>query len=106
MSLAQFDVIAQVGSTEGITQRELADRMVVTEGNVAQLLKKMETQGWVRREQSGRCNRVALTKEGRSLRGRLVPGQERAIEALFDPLSDSELQVLSRLLRKMQRGIS
>jgi DNA-binding MarR family transcriptional regulator len=106
ISLAQFDVIAQVGSTEGVTQRELAERMVVTEGNITQLLQKMEMRSWVKREQIGRCNRVALTEQGRRLRDQLVPGQERAIGALFAPLSDSELETLSRLLRRIQRRIS
>lgn len=103
-SLAQFDVIAQVGPAAGITQRELAERLVVSEGNVTQLLQKMEKLGLVARVQSGRCNRLELTARGRALRRKLVPGQEKAIAGLFAPLEDAELETLSRLLRKIQHN--
>ena len=104
MTLAQFDVIAQVGPAAGITQHELAERLVVTAGNVTQLLQKMERQGWVTRVQSGRCNRLELTARGRGLRRKLVPGQEAAIVEIFAPLDDAELETLSRLLRKIQHS--
>ena len=101
LSLAQFDVIAQIGASEGLTQKELADRLVVTQGNVTQLLQKLERRRLVLRPQSGRCNRLSLTSAGRQLRDSLVPGQEQAIARLFGRLSDAELETLSRLLRKI-----
>jgi len=104
ISLAQFDVLAQVGAAEGLTQKDLADRLVVTQGNVTQLLQKLERRNLVARPQSGRCNRLELTIAGRRLRNAIVPGQEEAIARLFTALSDSELETLSRLLRRMSRG--
>lgn len=104
LSLAQFDIIAQIGADEGLTQKELADRLVVTPGNVTQLLQKLEKRRLVVRPPSGRCNRVQLTVLGRRLRDSLVPGQERAIASLFAALSDTELETLSRLLRKLVRA--
>ncbi|MGA2762418.1 MAG: MarR family winged helix-turn-helix transcriptional regulator [Spirochaetia bacterium] len=104
LSLAQFDVIAQIGVSEGLTQKELAERLVVTQGNVTQLLQKLEKRRLVTRPPSGRCNSLRLTAAGRRLRDTLVPGQEQAIARLFGALSDAELETLSRLLRKMTRG--
>jgi len=104
LSPAQFDVIAQIGASEGLTQKELADRLVVTQGNVTQLLQKLEKRRLVVRPPSGRCNSVRLTAAGRSLRDRLVPGQERAVAGLFLGLTDAELETISRLLRKMTRA--
>ncbi len=104
LSLAQFDVIAQIGSSEGLTQRELADRLVVTQGNVTQLLQKLERHGLVERPPSGRCNRLRLTAAGRRLRARVVPDHERRIAELFCGLSGEELDSLSRLLRKVARA--
>jgi len=103
LSLAQFDIIAQIGAAEGLTQKELADRLVVTQGNVTHLLQKLEKRRLVVRPPSGRCNRVQLTASGRRLRDALVPSQERAIAGLFAALSDKELETLSRLLRKLVR---
>ncbi len=106
LSLAQFDVIAQIGAAEGLSQKELADRLVVTEGNVTQLLQKLEKRRLVARPPSGRCNRLQLTAAGRRLRDAIVPGQERAIALLFAALTDNELETLSRLLRKLSRSES
>src|SRR3712207_5951052 len=44
---AQFDVLAHVGADEGITQQELADSLLVTKGNVAQLLDRMQKRGLI-----------------------------------------------------------
>jgi DNA-binding MarR family transcriptional regulator len=104
LSLAQFDVIAQIGASEGLMQKELAARLVVTQGNVTQLLQKLDRQGFVERPPSGRCNRLRLTAAGRRLRDEVVPVHEGAIAGLFRVLTDSELEVLSRLLRKMTRA--
>jgi len=42
LNTAQFDVLAHVGAHKGITQQELADRLLVTKGNISQLLDRME----------------------------------------------------------------
>ena len=104
LSLAQFDIIAQIGAREGLSQKQLADRLVVTQGNVTQLLQKLEKRRLVLRPPNGRCNRVQLTMAGQHLRNALVPQQERLITGLFAPLSDNELDALSRLLRKLLRA--
>ena len=37
LSVAQFDVLAHVGASEGMTQQELADSLLVTRGTCASL---------------------------------------------------------------------
>ena len=103
ISLAQFDVIAQIGFTEGLTQRDLAARLLVTEGNVTQLLQKMEKKGLVTRRPEGQCNRLRLSAAGRRLYSRVVPAQNREIARLFATLTGSEQDALSRLMRKVSR---
>lgn len=105
LSPAQFDVIAQVGSAEGIMQRDLAGRLLVTAGNVTQLLDKLEKQGLVTRHADGRCNRLGLTDAGRKLYRRTVPEQNRLIAERFSVLDDTEQEELRRLLRKLSRTI-
>jgi DNA-binding MarR family transcriptional regulator len=103
LTLAQFDIIAQIGAAEGQSQKQLADRLVVTQGNVTQLLQKLEKRRLISRPPDGRCNRLRLTSAGRRLRDALVPGQESTIARLFAALTDEELETLSRLLRKIGR---
>jgi DNA-binding MarR family transcriptional regulator len=104
ISLAQFDVIAQIGFTEGLTQRDLASRLLVTEGNVTQLLQKMETRGLVTRRPDGQCNRLRLTAAGRRLYTRIVPAQNMEIARLLGVLSRDEREMLARLMRKVSRA--
>src|SRR5437763_1327051 len=58
LSVAQFDVLAHVGAAPGITQRELAESLLVTKGNVCQLLDRMESSGLLTRRQQGRANQL------------------------------------------------
>lgn len=108
LSVAQFDVLAQVGAMEGCAQQELADRLLVTKGNITQLLDRMEQRGWIERRapQRGRGNRLYLTTEGRAMRDRVLPDQERWLSTVFAALSSEERVTLIRLLRKLDRQIS
>src|SRR5689334_17510474 len=86
LSTAQFDVLAQIGAAEGSTQQELAGALLVTKGNISQLLDRMERQGLVRRCQEGRSNTLFLTEQGRRLFDAIVPAQEALVAELFAPL--------------------
>ncbi len=105
LSLAQFDVLAQLGAAEGITQQELADKLLVTKGNVTQLLDRMTLGGLLTRRQDGRANRLYLTEAGRSLFHLAVPRQEDEITRILEPLSTAEQAQLSALLRKLDRAL-
>jgi DNA-binding MarR family transcriptional regulator len=105
LSVAQFDVLAQVGVNEGLTQQELADHLLVTKGNVVQLLDRMSEQGLLERRQSGRCNRLYLTEAGRRLYAAAIPAHEEAVAQLFAPLTPDEQRQLSALLRRLDRAL-
>lgn len=108
LSMAQFDVLAHVGAREGITQSALADRLVVTQGNITQLLDKLERRGLLVRRPEGRTNYLYLTEEGRRLFEEVTPGQEDLHAAqMAAGLEAEEQRELLRLLSKLdsaQRG--
>lgn len=106
LNTAQFDVLAQVGSTNEMTQQELAAALLVTKGNVSQLISKMEQDDLVMRRQEGRTNFLSLTDKGRTIFETVVPQQEALIANLFEPLSADEQRELLRLLRKLDQGIT
>jgi DNA-binding MarR family transcriptional regulator len=105
LSTAQFDVLAQIGAAEGITQQELAESLFVTKGNISQLLDRMERLELVKRCQEGRSNTLFLTEQGRRLFAELVPAQEALIARLFAPLSHDEQAQLLALLRKLDQSL-
>ncbi|HKB47455.1 MAG TPA: MarR family transcriptional regulator [Ktedonobacterales bacterium] len=105
LSLAQFDVLAQLGAAEGITQQELADKLLVTKGNVTQLLDRMTVSGLLTRRQDGRANRLYLTDAGRALFTAVIPAHEDEVAKLFTVLSSAEQAQLSAMLRKLDRAL-
>lgn len=106
LSVAQFDVLAQVGSAEGITQQELADKLLVTKGNICQLLDRLERHGLLRRRQEGRTNRLFLTDAGQRLYQQVLPAQEAFIARQFSALSPEEQAQLLALLRKLDHALA
>jgi len=103
LSLAQFDVLAHVGSAEGMTQQELASRLLVTKGNVCQLLDRLQATHLIERRREGRSNRLYLTAGGRTLFEELLPGHEALIAKQLGSLSAAEQLQLLELLRRLDR---
>ncbi len=105
LSPAQVDVLAKVGSSEGISQQELADALLVTKGNVCQLLHKMEGSGLLERRPDGRVNRLFLTDQGRRLYDEVVPRHDAMLAEQFNTLSETDQRALLRLLRQIDHSL-
>src|SRR5215468_10389732 len=106
LSLAQFDVLARVGASAGVTQQQLADQLLVTKGNICQLLDRMEARGLLERHQEGRANRIFLTEAGQTLWHQVVPAHEALIAALMGALSAEEQAALLPLVRKLDHALN
>ena len=105
LSVGQFDVLAQVGGHEGITQRELTEKLLVTKSNVCQILSRMEERGLVTRRQECRAKRPFLTEEGRSLFDEVVPSQEELINCLLSCVPSEDHNLLSKTLGRLDRTL-
>lgn len=104
LSVAQFDVLAQLTAGEGPSQQALAERLLVTQGNVCQLLDGLERKGLVERRRDGRSNHIHLTPAGRQLATEVVPEHEAWQALRLAALDDAEQRELLRLLRKLDRS--
>jgi DNA-binding MarR family transcriptional regulator len=105
ISVSRFDVLNHAGATEGRSQQQLADALLVTKGNICQLVDAMEADGLLERRRYSRTKRIYLTDTGRRLRTELLRVQEAAIVADFSALSADETQMLLRLLRKLDHSL-
>src|SRR5438067_10839914 len=105
LSPAQVDVLAKVGSSEGISQQELANALLVTKGNVCQLLDKMEGNGLLERRPDGRLNRLYLTQQGREVHDEVVPRHDVLLAEHLSALTDDEQRELLRLLRHVDHAL-
>ncbi|MGN6030963.1 MAG: MarR family winged helix-turn-helix transcriptional regulator [Thermomicrobiales bacterium] len=105
LSVSRFDVLNHAGAQEGRPQQDLARSLLVTKGNITQLLDAMEQDGLVERRKCGRTNLVYLTDEGRALRTRSLADHERRIVDEFSVLTPEETDTLLALLRKLDRAL-
>jgi len=104
LNTACFDVLARVSAREGLTQGELAESLLVTKGNVSQLVTKLETEGLVERRAEGRRQRLFLTPEGWAMAAVAVPRQETLLNQSLSELTGDEQNELIRLLRKWEKS--
>jgi len=105
LSVAQFDVLVQVGATPGLTQQDVADALLVTKGNISQLIDRMARDGLLLRVKEGRLKRLSLTERGRALYAVVTPAQEGFIAARFAALSPADQRELLRLLRLLDHAL-
>jgi DNA-binding MarR family transcriptional regulator len=108
LSLSQFDVLATLWHGEGITQQELAERLLVTKGNVVGLIDRVGAAGWVERRpdpEDRRVNRLYLTDAGRKLLSEAFPGHAADICRAFGRLTEDELRQMHQLLAKLDAGL-
>ncbi len=67
---SQFDVLATLGDTEGMTCSELSEATLVTKGTLTGVLDRMEAKGLIRRDirsDDRRCIKIQLTSKGDAL---------------------------------------
>jgi DNA-binding MarR family transcriptional regulator len=108
MTIAQFDVMVSLSYGDGLTQQELASRLLVTKGNVCGLVDRLELAGWVERRvdhRDARVNRVFLTPSGRKKIESVVPHHDELIGKLLRSLSVGECSQLRGLLMRIERGV-
>ena len=67
---SQFDVIATLGDTEGMTCSELSAHTLVTKGTLTGVLDRLVSKGLIRRDamkRDRRCTKISLTVKGDAL---------------------------------------
>ena len=67
LTSAQFDIVATLGNTPGMTCKELGEKTLITKGTLTGVLDRMEMRGLIRRSPSDADRRqvfVALTPQG------------------------------------------
>jgi DNA-binding MarR family transcriptional regulator len=101
LTIAQFDLLAQVGALQPISQQELADKLLVSKGNITQMLAKMEKLELILRKQEWRTKRISLTTKGQKLYEEVIPLQESFQAAQFEKLDRTEKKQLLSILKKL-----
>lgn len=92
-----------------ISQRDLSNLMNVADSSAGRLLDRLERDGFIVRERSGTDRRVIyikLTNEGDKLISDLLPIGEKFNDDLLEGISEEDLAVYDKVLKKMITNIS
>ena len=104
LTLAQFDLLAMLLALEGLNQRELAEKLAVTKGNMVGLVNRLSRRGFVQRvpsRQGRRENVIRLTARGRKLVTAALPDHLRLVQTMMSPLQSAEQEKLRALLERL-----
>lgn len=82
----QFDIVATLGNTGGMTATELGEKTLITKGTLTGVVDRMIDRGWVERvahERDRRSQIIRLTRSGKTLFARVFPAHMAHMDAAF-----------------------
>jgi DNA-binding MarR family transcriptional regulator len=106
---AQFDIIATLGNTAGMTYKELGERTLITKGTLTGVIERLEQKGLVARQRSGDDKRsffVSLTASGEAVFAQVFPTVIAHGRQLFASCSDAEFDAIDHALSRLKKIIS
>lgn len=106
---AQFDIIATLGNTAGMTYKELGDKTLITKGTLTGVIERLEAKELVVRVRSSDDKRsfsVCLTAQGEQVFRDVFPIVVEQGRQLFAPYSDADFDEIDHALRKLKQLIA
>lgn len=103
----QFDIIATLGNTPGMTFRELGDQTLITKGTLTGVVDRLAERGLVERMPSpadGRSTIVRLTRRGEAEFRRVYPAHVAYLKPAFAGMTD--LDRLEELLEALRSRLA
>lgn len=94
---------------KNLIQRSLADKMDIKESTVVRLIDRMEKDGLVERTKDSSDRRVTylnLTQKGEGRIEELIPEGEKMSDIFSNGISEEEIKVFNKVLKKMLENIS
>jgi DNA-binding MarR family transcriptional regulator len=102
----QFDVVATLGNTPGMTATELGEKTLITKGTLTGVVDRLAERGWVERvahESDRRCQIVRLTKAGEALFARVFPKHMAHLAACFAAVGATDHARWQAALRELEQ---
>jgi MarR family transcriptional regulator, organic hydroperoxide resistance regulator len=104
LKLPHYDILANIFRFPGLTQQELANRLVVGRSNLSMLLPELERRGFVTRaidSADKRIRRLNLTISGSALTREALAIQTNVIENMMAALNAEECEQLGDYMRRV-----
>ncbi|WP_407571160.1 MarR family winged helix-turn-helix transcriptional regulator [Deinococcus altitudinis] len=104
LTISQFGVLEALHHLGPLSQRQLADKILRSSGNLTMVIDNLERDGLVGRERDLKDRRVmtvSLTPRGQELIDMLMPRHVQNVLSVFAALTSEELTQLAALSKKL-----
>ncbi len=104
LTSSQFDIIATLGNTTGMTFKELGEKTLITKGTLTGVVDRLEAKKLVARMPSptdGRCQIVQLTPRGEKVFAEVFPAHLAYIGDALGGFDAGQLRQTQDLLRRL-----
>lgn len=100
-------VAKHIGREEGLSQREIGQRLLIDPGNMAHVLDDLEHQGWLQRASGPdrRSHRIRITPKGDRLLTEAWPAYKALVERLTGVLPRQSQQQLVEVLSRWRDAL-
>ncbi|WP_282936881.1 MarR family transcriptional regulator [Paenibacillus sp. RC67] len=108
ITVDQWEILVILWEQEGITQKDLAERLYKDQTNIARMLFKLEKKGFIHRvthETDRRALRVYLTAKGRDIKEEILTPSIEAYKKTIKGLSEEEVETFRRILAVMYNNV-
>lgn len=105
LKLAQLDMLMNLYRHPGMSQHDLARKLLVGRSNITMLLPQLETRGVVRRENDAKDKRVLrlfLTEDGEVLLMQALKIYSALIERVMSQSSPTECDLMGDQMRRIE----
>ncbi|WP_345900880.1 MarR family transcriptional regulator [Martelella sp. UBA3392] len=104
LTTGTFPALLELWENDGLTQKQLVERLDIEQATMANTLSRMERDGLIRREKDpgdGRVQRIRLTERARALRDPAIAAATAENEDALFALSDEESAEFISLMQKI-----
>lgn len=104
----QFDVIAELGGTSGMSCGELAQSTLLAKASLTGILDRLEAKGLVERRRTPhdrRATHVRLTQKGETLHRKIFPAHAKLMRPYFERgLTKQEIPIMQDMLIRLRKS--
>ena len=102
---SQAGILFILNCEGGISQRQLADKIGIRPSSMTVALRKLEEQGYIRKEPDAKDQRIILSRRGKECIEELEGVMKDMEEMLYQGITPEERMLLRRLILEMRENL-
>ena len=107
LTAPQFDIIATLGNTAGMSFKELGEKTLITKGTLTGVIDRLEDKRLVKRVaclKDGRKQYVQLTHAGEAMFAKVFPAHLEYLQQVFAGYKAQDFEQMAATLRQLKEA--